>query len=106
MKKLFVLCAAITALGFSASAQSADTTKVRVADTMARPNPMINWDIPKMSPSVRDTVSFSKDSIDEVRIYRTAHGVEEVQLYHGENVVGPTNPQEMIIEGVEVKVKY
>ena len=103
MRKVLILCAAMTALGLGASAQSADTTKVRVADTMENPNPMILWDIPKMSPPAPDTVIFSKDSIDEIRIY---NGVEEVHIYHCETVVGQQYPQEMKIEGVEVKVKY
>ena len=105
MKKTILTLAVLCCTGLGAAAPSVDTTKVRAVDTIERPTPMINWDIPPTPPPTLDSIIYSKDSTCETRIYRTAHGVEEIQILHG-NVVRKTHPQEMKIEGVEVKVKY
>lgn len=90
MRKLMILCVAMTALGFSASAQSVDTMNVRTADTMARPNPMIAWPIDKMRPS--DTIAINGND-PEVSA--------PIDFQHPEAPM-----QRPKVEGVEIKVRY
>lgn len=55
MKKAILTLVVLCGIGFGASAQSVDTTKVRPADTLERLIPMITWSMANDTPP--DTIA-------------------------------------------------